>query len=473
MKDARLLAAAAVNSHWVIVAANSIAALAPGIFNSNLTLWDAHSFQGSQTAADSTPLLLMCTVFIVAWAVRGACAALSMNVPDDALEALLREALQQEDVPCCLPDDELWNSFVDAPTVRWTTWSEMLRVRAATRGPNLVGPDGTLSLTPLSGHRMCLQHLIAASISSGASVLVEGHTQRELDTLTRSLRGSVLSSEQGHSLEWISAASSASADAQHLRALIHGCMAQVHPRLLRSSSGNRIVLQVDDVHASQPSASVSSTMIEFIRSYLDLHGFVHPWCGYQCHTPDLQLVASAVPLHLPASYEVTRIKAKLLCVSALDSCSSLMDGPVLSQFSLLELQNTCEAFMHVMQESMSDCVPEAPASQLSAFLASVIQGVCKSHSNTDSRLCFDLDTVQQMLECVHADLVLPAIDDLYAGASVSTAAHGVSGSAMIELFGCLLEGQDSEEALARRALISRSIQVHCGCLAIPSHILAH
>eukprot|EP00892_Ulva_mutabilis_P005206 jgi/Ulvmu1/3057/UM015_0097.1 len=381
-----------------------------------------------------------------------------MCVPDDALEMILREAIQAQNLTCLPPEGQLWNSYIDAPNSTWTTWNEMLRARVDTEGPDLVGPDGMLSLTAVSGSRLCVQHLVDATTLSGASVLVEGRTQTSLDALLRSLRGRLISSGKGTSLQWVSAASSAAADVQHLRLLIQGSLTQVHPRLLRSSSHSRVVLQIDDVHAAQPSPTVPSSIIEFIRSYLDLKGFILPPSGFLCHTPDLQLMATAVSSLLPSSDDGMRTRAKMLCIPPLGSRSGLMDGSVLSSFSLLELESTCDRFMTVMQQRM-DCAPDAPASQLSAFLASLIQGVHNSGSTETSGMCFDINAVQRMLECVHADLVLPAIDDCLAGATNSRSGDGVAGSAIMQLFGCMLEGQDTEEALARRALMSRSIQV--------------
>lgn len=223
LSSVRMCHKASVMNHWVTVVANSISALAPGIFNVNLTLWDAHSFQGKRTAADSALLLKLCVIFIVSWAARGACAALSMGVPDDVLEALLREALKSEEIDCAPPEEALWISYIDAPNVRWTTWSEMLRARAATKGPELIAPDGTLLLAPLSSPGLCLRHLIAAGMSSGASMLVEGRTQGASDATWRSLLSRFFTTDADPSLQWISTATSAVAGNQWLRVWLHWC----------------------------------------------------------------------------------------------------------------------------------------------------------------------------------------------------------------------------------------------------------
>lgn len=237
--------------------------------------------------------------------------------------------------------------------------------------------------------------------------------------------------------------------------LIRSSMAEVHPRLLRSKTAGRVALQIEDVHTEQADQDAPSSVLEFIRSYLDLKGFIHPSQGHTCCTPDLQLCASAVPSLFPASTEVARTRAKLLCISSFENQASLMNGPVLSNVSLVDLQSTCDAFMSVIQESIGECMPAAPASQLASFLASIIQGTQNSGVTAASGLCFDIDAVQRMLEIVHADLMLPSIDDAR-GLSSGTCKEGsASGSAIMELFGCMLEGGDSEEALARRTLASR------------------
>lgn len=240
-----------------------------------------------------------------------------------------------------------------------------------------------------------------------------------------------------------------------MQMLIRSSSAEVHPRLLRSRTGKRVALQIEDVHAGQADQDAPSSVLEFIRSYLDLQGFIHPSHGHVCHTPDLQLCASAVPSLFPASTEVTRTRAKLLCISSFERPASLMSGPILSSVTLMDLRSTCDAFMSVMPESIGESMPAAPASLLASFLASIIQGAQNSGVMPASGLCFDIDAVQRMLELVHADLMLPSIDDAHGLLSGSCRGFPASGSAIMELFGCMLEGEDSEEALARRTVASK------------------
>jgi hypothetical protein len=169
-------------SAWATRFTLCLKAIAPGILNNLLVVWDAA--QGQHTGKGCAQLVEMCTVFAMAWGWRGLKHDSLSTCPLVAMESAFSSAALSAGFTHLPGEAQLWTSIIDAQQVSWVPASHQ------TKNMSFCNEQFKLShTTPIlccPTQASCLIHNIAGHVlASQASAIVIATQQSDLVSVQR------------------------------------------------------------------------------------------------------------------------------------------------------------------------------------------------------------------------------------------------------------------------------------------------
>jgi hypothetical protein len=175
---------ASADSTWLHVASKHLSGLSAGVLNNIIPRWTDSQLKQAPPAGAQAPVIELCLIFSIAWALRGFQTALPDPAAEEQLEREICAALETVGFTKFPTRQSLWESCIDPVNVIWTPWASGSPLKLGMpipESPSLAHPRHSPAHLLIPTTTTLSQHALIGFIAvSGGSAMVLATRQHEL-----------------------------------------------------------------------------------------------------------------------------------------------------------------------------------------------------------------------------------------------------------------------------------------------------